>query len=54
MNEELMLILIILFSSSMAIFLLAWVLSQIFTKRYLDLLNKTTNNTNEPREMLLK
>ena len=54
MNEELMLILIILFSSSMAIFLLAWVLSQIFTKRYLDLLNKTTDNTNEPREMLLK
>jgi hypothetical protein len=52
-SEITVIIIITLYSASMCTFLLAWILSQIFTKRYLDLLNKT-KNYNTQTEMFLK
>ncbi len=52
-SEITVIIIITLYSASMCTFLLAWILSQIFTKRYLDLLNKT-KNCNTQTEMFLK
>ena len=42
-DEIYLLALIIIYSGAMVIFLLAWILSQIFTKRYLRLVEKTQN-----------
>ena len=42
-DEINILALIIVYSGTMAIFLLAWILSQIFTKRYLRLVENTKN-----------
>ena len=43
-NEKYILSLIICYSGSMAIFLLAWILSQIFTKRYMRFMNNMKKN----------
>ena len=42
-DEINILTLIIIYSGAMVLFLLAWILSQIFTKRYLRLLERTKN-----------
>ena len=42
-DEINILMLIIIYSGAMVLFLLAWILSQIFTKRYLRLLERTKN-----------
>ena len=48
------LIIIGLFGFSLILFLLAWILSQIFTKRYLDLLNRTKETANTELTLTLK
>ena len=54
-NEKYILSLIICYSGSMAIFLLAWILSQIFTKRYMRFMNNMKKNgTNDNKANLLE
>ena len=44
LDEKFILSIIILFSCSMLIFLVAWILSYIFTRKYLKLLSNANSN----------
>ena len=46
-NEKYIISFIICYSGSIAIFLLAWILSQIFTKRYMRFMKNIKNNKGE-------